>query len=88
MPMPNCVYARVCAGEFVVVNQHLLHDLTRLGLWDADMKNEIVAANGSVQVWRTAGKMESLPVLVGQVATCQSGPLCASLVLVSIMMLQ
>lgn len=38
------------AGEFVVVNQHLLHDLTRMGLWDSDMKNEIVAANGSVQV--------------------------------------
>lgn len=37
-------------GEFVVVNQHLLHDLTRLSLWDSDMKNEIVAANGSVQV--------------------------------------
>lgn len=40
-------------GEFVVVNQHLLHDLTRLGLWDADMKNEIVAANGSVVVSTT-----------------------------------
>jgi hypothetical protein len=39
-----------CAGEFVVVNQHLLHDLTRLGLWDTDMKNEIVAASGSVAV--------------------------------------
>lgn len=38
------------AGEFVVVNQHLLHDLTRLGLWDTDVKNEIVAASGSVAV--------------------------------------
>lgn len=28
--------------------EHLLHDLTRLGLWDADTKNEIVAASGSV----------------------------------------
>ena len=32
------------------MNQHLLHDLTRMGLWDADMKNELVAANGSVAV--------------------------------------
>lgn len=40
---------RVLSGEFTVVNQHLLHDLTRLGLWDGDMKNELVAGNGSVQ---------------------------------------
>ncbi len=33
-----------------VVNQHLLHDLTSLGLWNPDMKNELVANNGSVQV--------------------------------------
>lgn len=38
------------AGEFVILNQHLMDDLIRLGLWDADMKNELVAANGSVQV--------------------------------------
>lgn len=41
---------RVLSGEFTVVNQHLLHDLTRLGLWDADLKNELVAHNGSVAV--------------------------------------
>ena len=45
----NIYVRRVLSGEFVVVNQHLLHDLTRLGLWDADMKNEIVAGNDSVQ---------------------------------------
>lgn len=44
----NIYVRRVLSGEFVVVNQHLLHDLTRLGLWDTDMKNEIVAASGSV----------------------------------------
>ena len=27
-----------------------MDDLIRLGLWDADMKNELVASNGSVQV--------------------------------------
>jgi hypothetical protein len=32
-----------------VVNQHLLHDLTRLSLWNPELKNELVAANGSVQ---------------------------------------
>ena len=38
------------SGEFTVVNQHLLMDLTRLGLWSPDLKNELVAANGSIQV--------------------------------------
>ena len=46
----NIYVRRVLSGEFTVVNQHLLSDLTRMGLWDADMKNELVACNGSVQV--------------------------------------
>lgn len=37
------------SGEFVVVNKHLLKDLVELGLWDNDMKNKIIAANGSIQ---------------------------------------
>ncbi len=46
----NIYVRRVLSGEFTVVNQHLLMDLTSLGLWSADLKNELVAANGSVQV--------------------------------------
>ena len=46
----NIYVRRVLSGEFTVVNQHLLSDLTALGLWSADTKNELVAANGSVQV--------------------------------------
>lgn len=45
----NIYVRRVLSGEFTVVNQHLLSDLTRLGMWDGDMKNELVASNGSVQ---------------------------------------
>ncbi|KAK9786085.1 hypothetical protein WJX73_010906 [Symbiochloris irregularis] len=45
----NIYVRRVLSGEFTVVNQHLLMDLTRLGLWSPDLKNELVAANGSVQ---------------------------------------
>eukprot|EP00884_Botryococcus_braunii_P001969 jgi/Botrbrau1/11773/Bobra.0195s0098.1 len=45
----NIYVRRVLSGEFTVVNQHLLMDLTKLGLWSADLKNELVAANGSVQ---------------------------------------
>ncbi len=46
----NIYVRRVLSGEFTVVNQHLLSDLTAMGLWSADTKNELVAANGSVQV--------------------------------------
>jgi ribonucleoside-diphosphate reductase alpha chain len=37
------------SGEFVVVNKHLLKDLVKLGLWNDNLKNKIIAANGSVQ---------------------------------------
>lgn len=46
----NIYVRRVLSGEFTVVNQHLLADLTQLGLWNPLLKNELVAANGSVQV--------------------------------------
>lgn len=32
-----------------VVNPHLLKDLTERGLWSNEMKNQIIAANGSIQ---------------------------------------
>ncbi|GFH05936.1 ribonucleoside-diphosphate reductase [Haematococcus lacustris] len=44
----NIYVRRVLSGEFTIVNQHLLHDLNRLGLWCPELKNELVAANGSV----------------------------------------
>lgn len=37
------------SGEFVVVNKHLLHDLTEMGLWSPAVKNKIIIDNGSVQ---------------------------------------
>lgn len=49
-PYTNNIYTRrVLSGEFQVVNPHLLRDLTERDLWDEDMKNEIVANNGSIQ---------------------------------------
>ena len=33
-------------------------DLTRLGMWSADLKNELVAAEGSVQVKGQAGSFD------------------------------
>ncbi|KAF6263522.1 NSG5 protein [Scenedesmus sp. NREL 46B-D3] len=45
----NIYVRRVLSGEFTVVNQHLLADLTAMNLWNPALKNELVAANGSVQ---------------------------------------
>ena len=33
-----------------VVNHHLLRDLTESGLWSEEMKNDLLAHNGSIQV--------------------------------------
>ncbi|SDR68757.1 ribonucleoside-diphosphate reductase alpha chain [Formosa sp. Hel1_31_208] len=49
-PYTSNIYTRrVLSGEFIVVNKHLLEDLVELGLWNEDLKNEIMRANGSVQ---------------------------------------
>lgn len=49
-PYTSNIYTRrVLSGEFIVVNKHLLRDLIRLGLWNEKMKNDLIAANGSVQ---------------------------------------
>jgi ribonucleoside-diphosphate reductase alpha subunit len=45
----NMYLRRTLAGEFVVVSRHLLKDLIELGLWSPQLKNKLMAANGSVQ---------------------------------------
>jgi ribonucleoside-diphosphate reductase alpha chain len=45
----NLYTRRVLSGEFIVVNKYLLRDLVKLGLWSEEIKNKIIAGNGSVQ---------------------------------------
>eukprot|EP00736_Rhodelphis_marinus_P002590 Rmarinus@m.16081 len=45
----NIYVRRVLSGEFPVVNKFLLKDLEDLGMWDEDVKNQLIADNGSVQ---------------------------------------
>ena len=45
----NIYLRRTLAGEFVVVNKHLVDDLKAVGLWSKEMKDLMVKANGSVQ---------------------------------------
>ena len=49
-PYTSNIYTRrVLSGEFIVVNKHLLEDLVKLGLWNENMKQELMRANGSIQ---------------------------------------
>jgi ribonucleoside-diphosphate reductase alpha subunit len=45
----NIYVRRTLAGEFVVVNKHLVDDLKSVGLWSKEMKDLMVKANGSIQ---------------------------------------
>lgn len=49
-PYTSNIYTRrVLSGEFIVVNKHLLEDLVERNLWNDDVKDAIMRANGSVQ---------------------------------------
>ena len=49
-PYTSNIYSRrTLSGEYIVVNKHLLKDLIKLGLWNDDMRQALMAANGSVQ---------------------------------------
>ncbi|MBM3164570.1 MAG: ribonucleoside-diphosphate reductase subunit alpha [Bacteroidetes bacterium] len=49
-PYTSNIYTRrVLSGEFIIVNKHLLKDLVKAELWNPEMRQKIMAANGSVQ---------------------------------------
>lgn len=49
-PFTSNIYnRRVLAGEFTVVNKHLLRELTSMGIWTESVRNRIIADHGSVQ---------------------------------------
>jgi ribonucleoside-diphosphate reductase alpha chain len=49
-PYTSNIYTRrVLSGEFIIVNKHLLKDLVKEGLWNKEMRQKIMAANGSIQ---------------------------------------
>tara|TARA_B110000037_G_scaffold33143_2_gene40028 strand:+ start:9344 stop:11752 length:2409 start_codon:yes stop_codon:yes gene_type:complete len=87
-PYTSNIYTRrVLSGEFIIVNKHLLKDLAKLNLWDSNMKNKLMASNGSIQnideipqdikdLYKTAWEI-SQKVLINQAADrgayiCQS----------------
>lgn len=49
-PFTSNIYTRrTLAGEFIVVNKHLINDLIEIGEWNNEIKNKIIQDNGSVQ---------------------------------------
>merc|ERR1719409_590303 len=49
-PYTSNIYSRrVLAGEFAVVNRHMLKDLITHGLWTKEVRNQIIADGGSIQ---------------------------------------
>ena len=45
----NLYTRRVLAGEFIMLNKHLMSELIAAGVWTESLKQHIVAKNGSVQ---------------------------------------
>jgi ribonucleoside-diphosphate reductase alpha chain len=45
----NLYTRRTLSGEFVVINKHLVRDLLEIGMWNKEMKDQIVVGNGSIQ---------------------------------------
>ena len=55
-PFTSNIYSRrTLAGEFVVINKYLMKELKEAGIWNVDMKNEIIEQKGSIQ------KINSIP---------------------------
>jgi len=49
-PITSNIYSRrTIAGEFVLPNKYLMRDLIKLGLWNEQIKNNIIANKGSIQ---------------------------------------
>ena len=56
-PITSNIYSRrTLAGEFILVNKYLMHDLLAIDMWNETMKNNMIANNGSIQ------HMETIPL--------------------------
>jgi len=49
-PITSNIYSRrTIAGEFILTNKYLMHDLLKIDMWNEKIKNSIIANNGSIQ---------------------------------------
>jgi len=56
----NIYLRRTLAGEFVMVNKHLIRDLQGIGKWTPDIKTEIIRNGGSVQALDIPDKLKAV----------------------------
>eukprot|EP00442_Polarella_glacialis_P017041 CAMPEP_0115151472 /NCGR_PEP_ID=MMETSP0227-20121206/65612_1 /TAXON_ID=89957 /ORGANISM="Polarella glacialis, Strain CCMP 1383" /LENGTH=858 /DNA_ID=CAMNT_0002561949 /DNA_START=68 /DNA_END=2645 /DNA_ORIENTATION=+ len=56
----NLYVRRTLSGEFVTVNRHLLRDLIKRGLWTDEMRIQLIAHNGSVQLLEMPAELKEL----------------------------
>jgi len=56
----NIYLRRTLAGEFVMVNKHLIKDLQAIGKWNPDTKTEIIRNGGSVQALDIPDKLKQV----------------------------
>jgi ribonucleoside-diphosphate reductase alpha subunit len=56
----NIYLRRTLAGEFVMVNKHLVRDLQKINKWSPDIKTEIVRQGGSVQTLDIPDKLKEI----------------------------
>jgi len=83
----NLYVRRTLAGEFTIINQHLIRDLIKRDLWNDEIRNEIFKRRGSVQgisaipdelqkLYKTVWEMSQKSLLTGAVTrgpyVCQS----------------
>lgn len=69
----NLYLRRTMAGEFVMINKHLVKDLMKIGKWNKDIKDQIIANGGSVQqldipddiknIYRTSWEISSKSIM-------------------------
>jgi ribonucleoside-diphosphate reductase alpha subunit len=74
-PLTTNVYTRTTlAGEFTVINKYLVEELIRLGLWNKDLRDELLYDRGSVQqilsipdniklIYKTAFEIRNKPIV-------------------------
>jgi ribonucleoside-diphosphate reductase alpha subunit len=56
----NIYLRRTLAGEFVMINKHLVKDLQKIGMWTPEIKTEIVRNGGSVQALDIPQKLKDI----------------------------
>lgn len=45
----NMYVRRTLSGEFIISNKHMIQDLYNIGIWNKELKDKVIANNGSIQ---------------------------------------